>query len=240
MAWFRTSNVLNLERQLDERFPNRDHTSDGTIGDTAHQGETSGHNPDDTPGSKPAWDGDPDNIPEVRAKDVDSDLRESGVTMQDVVNHLIALPHLEIVCRYLIYNRFIYHSPTWVKLPYPGNSPHTEHLHYEGAWNQAADDNGSFDFKLWEIGMAQVDLTPAAVQAIANKLALDLAPQNHGSSLAKGVRENVEVVIDDRLVVVENSLHDIMNKPQAVIDPVTLKNAVIEILHEIVAGLPNA
>lgn len=154
MAWQKTKNIINLEEQLNARWPNRDKTSDGTIGDLAHQNESSsGHNPDDTPGSRPAWDGDSDNLQEVRAKDVDSDLRDDSCDMQDVVDHLIHLPGFSSVCRYLIYNRYWWHANNgWARAPYTGASAHTEHLHYEGAWSQAADNNSTFDFKFEEVG----------------------------------------------------------------------------------------
>lgn len=158
MAWVRTRNIVNFTNQMDRRFPNRDHASDGSIGDAAHQLEPSGHNPDDTPGSRPAWDGDADSKQEVRAQDVDSDLGEAGTSMQDVVDHLRALPGLASVCRYLIYNRKMYHSRDgFAPTPYSGSSPHTEHLHYEGAWSDEADENSTFDFKLEDVGMPSAD-----------------------------------------------------------------------------------
>lgn len=153
VAWQPTANVQNVTAQFNSRFPHRDKTSDGTIGNEAHKLHPSGHNPDDTPGSKPAWDGDPDNVPEVRDKDIDSDLGEPGTTMQMVVDHLRRLPNLSNVCRYLIFNHRMYHSrDNFEPTIYTGESPHEEHLHYEGQWSQAADNNSTFDFHLEKVG----------------------------------------------------------------------------------------
>src|SRR5690348_18451057 len=80
--WQLTRGLQNLRAQVDAAFPDRDTTSDGTIGDKAHQAETSGHNPDDTPGSRPEWNGDDDANAEVRAWDMDSDLRAAPATAQ--------------------------------------------------------------------------------------------------------------------------------------------------------------
>lgn len=160
-----TDGLRNFRAQLDRRWPDRDRTSDGWIGDEAHQGRTSGHNPDDTKGSRPAWDGDPDKIPEVRAEDIDTDLHDPDVTMQDVVDHLIRLPGLELVCRYLILDRKIYHERNnFGPVPYTGD-PHDKHLHFEGAWSQAGDNNSTFDFKLEEVG--RVALTDDDLKRIA-------------------------------------------------------------------------
>jgi hypothetical protein len=169
-AWQLTAGLKNLHGQVDQRFPHRDHASDGTIGDLAHQAETSGHNPDDTPGSKPAWNGDPDSTPEVRAWDMDSDLGEPGVTAQQVVDHVRRLPGVANVIRYLIYNHRMYHvRDGFAPTVYSGPSPHEEHIHFEGAWSQAADNNTTFDYRLWEINMPTLDeITGACEQAISN------------------------------------------------------------------------
>lgn len=152
MAWTRTLNAQNFQRQINARFPRRDRASDGTIGDEEHRKRRSGHNPDDTPGSLPAWDGDPDDLQEVRSVDVDSDLGDPTCGPQDLVDHLRRLPEFGSVCRYLIFDGHWYHYRNgFVKEPFDGD-PHREHIHYEGQWTQAADNNGTFDFRLDEVG----------------------------------------------------------------------------------------
>ena len=162
MGWILTLGLQNLRRQVNAAFPARDITSDGTIGDTAHQAETSGHNRDDTPGSRPEWDGDPDSTPEVRAWDMDSNLNAPPATAQQVVDHIRRLPGVSSVLRYMIYNRKIYRaSNDWVPETYTGKSAHTEHIHFSGAYSQAADNNTSFDYRLEEIPVALTDADKA-------------------------------------------------------------------------------
>lgn len=153
--WILTKGLSNLRDQINEAFPDRDKASDGTIGDEAHQAETSGHNPDDTAGSRAEWNGDPDSTPEVRAVDIDSDLRAAPATAQQLVDHIRGLPGVASVLRYMIYNRKIYKaSNDWRAEAYDGPSAHTEHIHFSGAYSQAADNNTTFNFRLEEIPVA--------------------------------------------------------------------------------------
>jgi hypothetical protein len=155
MAWVLTKGLQNLRNQVNEAFPDRDKDSDGTIGDLAHMGRTSGHNADDTSGSKPEWDGDPDDTAEVRAWDMDVNLNAPPATAQQVVDHIRHLPGVSAVLRYMIYNRRIYKASNgWYPEAYDGPSPHTEHIHFSGAYSQAADNNTSFDYRLEEIPVA--------------------------------------------------------------------------------------
>lgn len=167
-GWILTKGLQNLRDQVNAAFPDRDKTSDGTIGDAAHQAETSSHNPDDTPGSTPEWDGDPDSTPEVRAWDMDSDLRAAPATAQQVVDHIRNLPGVSSVLRYIIYNRKIYKASNgWNAETYNGASAHTEHIHFTGAFTQAADNNTTFDYRLEEIPVA---LTAADKQWILDNV----------------------------------------------------------------------
>lgn len=154
-SWILTKGLQNLKAQVNEAFPDRDEASDGEIGNLAHMGHASGHNRDDTPGSKPEWDGDPDSTPEVRAWDMDSDLRAAPATAQQVVDHIRHLPGVSSVLRYMIYNRKIYRASNgWVAETYDGASAHTEHIHFSGQYTQAADNNTTFDYRLEEIPVA--------------------------------------------------------------------------------------
>lgn len=131
MAWVVTKSLGRLKSDFNTTFPNKDKSSDGTIGDTAHQAETSGHNPDDTSGSK-SESTDADNIAEVRAIDVDNDLHATA-NMQDVINRMLQTPNDLKRLTYIIYNHQIWRKKNgWKKETYNGSSPHTEHAHFSG------------------------------------------------------------------------------------------------------------
>lgn len=151
----RTKGLQNLQRQLDAAFPDR-HRPDGWIGDAAHKGSASSHNADDTAGSKPAWDRDPDNLAEVRALDVDA--RLGAARPRDLVDHLRQLPDLGLVVRYLIFDGFIYHSRVdFAPQRFAGDNQHTGHIHVEGAWSQAGDLNTTYDFRLQEVPVSMTE-----------------------------------------------------------------------------------
>lgn len=164
MAWILTPALTTLRSNFNARFPNRDKTTDGTIGDWEHQQHVSSHNPDDTVGSMSEY-SDSDTIAEVRAIDIDKDLGDPHVTMQDVVDKILATPEDLKRLRYIIYNRTIWaKSNGWDPVPYDGVSPHTEHVHLNGDPNY---DNANANWSVLEVGMA--DLAPhEIVNAIAN------------------------------------------------------------------------
>ena len=119
-----------LFAEFDRIAPSRDHASDGSIGNTAHQEEVSDHNPDET-GKVPIHDA--DHINEVHAIDVDNNLRESDLTMEKVVQFLLGRCRsgAEKRLRYIIYNRRIWSASSgWVQKTYTGASAHTEHAHF--------------------------------------------------------------------------------------------------------------
>lgn len=151
MAWVVVPNLDELRDQLNTRFPNRDKSSDGSIGDTSHAAASSSHNPDKT-GSPEYRDG--DSKDEVRARDIDSDLRDAGgVTMEQVTQTIITraragrLPHL----RYWIFNGRIWHKrDNYVTRNYTGSDKHTNHAHANSDFTQAADEARGVD---WGLGV---------------------------------------------------------------------------------------
>lgn len=160
-----TKGLQNFLRQLNATFPDRPTKSDGTLGDTAHQSEKSGHNLDDVKNSMAEWNGDSDNVPEIRAIDITT--LEPIVSTQVVVDHIRRLPNVESVIRYIIYNRKIYHAPNFQAMPYSGASPHTEHFHISGAWTNASDANASYNYRFGDIPVA---LTDADIKKVAEAI----------------------------------------------------------------------
>ena len=134
-VWILVACLKRLFAEFDAIAPHRDHASDGSIGDTAHQHEVSDHNPDET-GSVPIHDADHTN--EVHAIDVDVDLREPGLSMETVVQFLLARCRngAEKRLRYIIYNRRIWEADNgWKQRAYTGASAHTEHAHFSASYD---------------------------------------------------------------------------------------------------------
>lgn len=160
-----TRSLNALRASFNLRFLNRDHASDGWIGDRAHQQSTSGHNPDDTPGVKAEY-SDSDSKPEVRAIDVDADLRDPKINMLKVIQAILADPNALKRLRYIIFNRVIWSRTTgWQPRVYTGSNPHDKHAHFSG--NPADDENAAGWPAVTNIGKAaDVALTITDVRAI--------------------------------------------------------------------------
>lgn len=143
MAWRLAKSLQTLRAQLDERWPGRDRTSDGSIGDAAHASRDSDHNP---------WvDGGV-----VTALDVDRDIAP-GVTSRLLAESLVASRDPRI--KYIISNAQIIsgsdigHTP-WVWRPYSGPNAHKEHMHLSVEPTKCLYDN---------TGPWRIDLQPSEV-----------------------------------------------------------------------------
>lgn len=109
--------------EANARYPNRDKSSDGWIGDTAHSTRPSDHNP----GARDL----------VHAYDLDEDLdgngTDAGAELQWMVNHIVARRDRRV--SYLIYEGRMWRSyptssvPAWAPAPYSGTNAHRKHLH---------------------------------------------------------------------------------------------------------------
>lgn len=108
-TWFEAPSLARLKTAVDLRWPGRDHSSDGSVGDRAHQARASDHNPDPRTGV-------------VRARDLDKD----GLHVPTV----LAAAFLHPAVRYVIHNRRIWHVDNAFKPKgYTGDNPHEGHIH---------------------------------------------------------------------------------------------------------------
>ncbi len=137
-SWTLVPCLTTLRSEFDTLNPARDHGSDGSIGDRAHQDRPSSHNPDET-GETPYED--PDSVNEVHAIDVDrTGPWPAGRTMLDSVE-IIRIRHKRgddnrlqnIIYRGQIASR----SWGWTWKNYTGSNGHFEHAHFESVYTAA-------------------------------------------------------------------------------------------------------
>lgn len=136
-TWVLIPCLVKLRDEFNTVAPGRDKASDGSVGDPAHASTTSDHNPDET-GKVPVVDADAVN--EVHAVDIDAGLRTAGLSMERVVQFLLARCRsgAENRLRYIIFNRRIWRaSNDWKQETYGGLNPHTEHAHFSGSYVSA-------------------------------------------------------------------------------------------------------
>lgn len=155
MGWVVVPALKEGSEQLDEAFPNREHGAEGFVGDQSHQQEASSHNPDES--GKPEY-SDHDGRNEVRAWDADKDLHDSNVTMEDVVQHLITGLRAGKFwwIRYIIFNGRIWHRrDNFVTRTYTGSNKHTDHMHVNTDFTQAADNASGTNWEFKSIKPGQ-------------------------------------------------------------------------------------
>lgn len=120
MGWYLAPSLIALRAETNKRWPNRDHRSDGSIGDASHSARISDHNPD--------W----DDGGVVRATDTDIDGIDVGLFLRSTIG--------DQRVQYVIHNRRIY-SRTWgfTSRVYIGSNPHTAHIHVSLRHTDAAE-----------------------------------------------------------------------------------------------------
>jgi len=117
-SWYVPVSLLVLRKELDDRWPDRDRRSDGTIGDADHAARKSDHNPDRR-GC-------------IHARDIDAD----GVHVPTVLAALMLHPSTS----YVIHNR-----RTWARWDlyrprrYIGSNPHKAHIHESIQYSSSAE-----------------------------------------------------------------------------------------------------
>lgn len=99
-------------------------------GDRAHRGSVSGHNEDDTPGTRAEYQ-DSDSIPEIRAGDYRLPLN-AKFSAEAAVQLLVKQCRANVIdsIAYIIFNGRIWSEKTgWVTRKYTGSNPHDKHFH---------------------------------------------------------------------------------------------------------------
>lgn len=128
------------------------------IGDAAHKRSPSGHNEDDTPGSKPEQE-DPDSKPEHRAIDVMIGKAFTVAEAWDLVSALVTVPANRARLLYVIFMRKIWRAKNgWREENYTGSDPHTNHPHVSGTWQ---DDENTAPWVLHPSGSGGATPPPA-------------------------------------------------------------------------------
>lgn len=166
-AWIVIPCLKQLDRELWQLAPNRDMGASGTVGDLAHQERTSDHNPDET-GAVPVRDA--DKVNEVHALDADVDLRQPGLTMEMIVQHVLARCRsgAEKRLTYIIYNRRIWSASSgWAQKAYGGSDPHVNHAHFSASYNTQLEASTAS----WHLEDIPVALTEADKKWIADLVA---------------------------------------------------------------------
>ena len=127
MSWRVAKSLIQLRKQVNEVFPERDKSSDGSIGDERHRHSKSDHNPNANG--------------VVTALDIDRDFND-GHDGRELVSALVASGDPRI--KYIIFERQI--SVTgdvsrWK--PYFGKNAHNHHIHISVAANAKLYDDAS-------------------------------------------------------------------------------------------------
>jgi peptidoglycan hydrolase-like protein with peptidoglycan-binding domain len=132
VAWILAESLVRLRDQLNAFAPNRSKASDGTIGDQAHSARISDHNP--------RWIAGADLVTAFDA----THSPQTGLDCHQLRDALIRARDSRV--KYMIFDRSIVSGAggpqPWVRRPYKGPSPHTEHLHLSVVGDHRARDAG--------------------------------------------------------------------------------------------------
>jgi hypothetical protein len=145
-----------LRGEFNALSPDRDKRSDGSVGDAAHAGNESDHNPDET-GS--THDEDSDSKNEVHAIDVDaSGPWPNGMTMWKACDHIRAEHKAgrDNRIQTIIHtdpdgnSKIATNDNGYVWKPYSGSNPHREHAHFSARYDTGKLENDTRSFGLVE------------------------------------------------------------------------------------------
>jgi hypothetical protein len=184
--WTLVPCLVQLRAAFDRLAPDRDHSSDGSVGDRAHASRASDHNP--------AADG------QVHAIDVDmSGPWPGGLTMERIVQHLLARCRsgAEKRLTYVIYNRRIWSASSgWVQKPYSGANRHDKHAHFSASHNPQLEASTASWHLEDLMALTDAEITKLAAATWAHKIAspaLGVQPKPAGDWLKDAEQVSREV-----------------------------------------------
>lgn len=116
MSWRLAKSLEELRAEINSKWPNRDKSSDGSVGDLSHQARKSDHNPN--------------SAGVVRAIDVDADGIRAAWLAEHVRQRGSAGDDRLTPGGYVIFNRRIASDVAdWTWRTYTGSNPHQAHVH---------------------------------------------------------------------------------------------------------------
>lgn len=147
-AWRNCQASITLVNAINARWPGRDKSSDGTIGDAAHATRISDHNP---------WIKDSSGMGVVRARDVDKDGIDAAWIVEELRKLGAAGDRRLRNDGYVIFNRRITRPDFTGWQAYSGTNPHDKHFHTSFSLDQPGYD----DTSPWAFLSGGVAPTPA-------------------------------------------------------------------------------
>jgi hypothetical protein len=157
MGWYLVPSLVALRNEANSLYPNRDKSSDGSIGDAAHSSRESDHNPDDK-GAVHAYDLD---------EDLDGNQSDSGDELAFLAESIRSRRDPRV--KYVIYGGRIFASyststrKAWTWGPYTGTNAHLKHMHV----SVLSTDVGENDTRPW---FPQEDDLPTPAEVWAHPL----------------------------------------------------------------------
>lgn len=198
---FLAPSLVGLRAEINARWPSRDKTSDGWIGDAAHSARESDHNPDDNG--------------MVHAIDVDKD----GIEVAVVLAATIGDPRVN----YVIHDRVIYSRVrNFRPVPYTGSNPHTKHIHISILYTAQAE-QGSARWLEDEMTPADFDKIRAIVReevinVLTNERLVANLPLDEGKAQGRNWTYNEVLAALDKKTDLQgrimNAVNTILNTPK--------------------------
>lgn len=124
MTWWVSQAAAQLRAQIDAEHPHRDRSRDGAVGDVAHRGRRSGHNPATAANVALGVVEGSVSTPEGCVRAIDFAPPAPGFFAR-----LVACARHDSRFAYLIHQGMIYKAPEFEGVPYHGRNPHDEHIH---------------------------------------------------------------------------------------------------------------